>query len=130
MPTTPLFNNLCHRWFPQVNIFKSGSQDPKTLRYERCSTWIYITMVIAILGAFSVHTGSRRQTTSVTVKNPSYSTFESLHRKYPNTLQCPCLNTAVQYSTYSHIRGTLHQVCALIRLLTILSEYINDCLKV
>ena len=106
----PAFFQRTERWFQGVNIFKSGTLDQKKLQGERWSSWIYIVLFIAILGALSVYTGLRRQTTSVTVDYPSYSTFKSLQKTYSNTLQCPCSNTAVQYSSYTQIRSTFHQV--------------------
>ena len=80
---------------------------------QRCSfsSCIHIVLFIAILGALLVYTSFGRQTTTITINNKSYSTFELLQTKTLSTLRCPCSNTAVQYWSYSRISSTSHQVC-------------------
>jgi hypothetical protein len=109
------------QWIRRMNIFESGSVDEETVQIERWSSWIYIVLFIAILEILSMYTGLGHQTTTVTINDPSYTTFESLQQKYPLTLQCPCSITSSQLSTFVQTDVTYHQV--------IILRFVSDFIK-
>ncbi len=68
---------------------------------------IFLTGGIFILLTFNSLNYVRR---SVTVKNPSLSSFEDLYNIYSTTLLCPCEQISIPYKTFLSLKATYHQV--------------------
>jgi hypothetical protein len=47
-----------------------------------------------------------------TVKQPTQNVYESLQKKYPDTLQCPCRKISIPYEDFVDIEPRFHQVCS------------------
>ena len=105
-----LFCERLRQWVVHFNIFSSGSTDRKIVRVERWSSRTYLVLLSVALIGLSLYTAFTRQTTTVEVENPSYTTFQLLQEKYPNTLRCPCSNTGVKFSTFAQMYARFHQV--------------------
>ena len=52
------------------------------------------------------------QTTTITIPNPSFNTYNDLQVLFPNTLKCPCSTMTVPYHAFISLSPTLHQVCS------------------
>ena len=102
------------RWLLQVNLFEGDSLDEETVQIGRLSSWLLIAGFIAILVSLSIFTGVGSQTSSATINNPTRDIFEALRQKYPKTLSCPCLNTAISFSKFVQYDVTYHQVGTMI----------------
>lgn len=100
------------------NTFDSGSNDPRTKRIERCTSWIYVLVFISVVGILSFYTSFETQTTTVRVKRPSLSTYRYLESMYSDTLQCPCSTTDMQYSMFVKVYPRFHQVCCIFNFVT------------
>lgn len=101
-------------WFKQLNIFENGVTDAKVVRQQRWSTRLYMVLFITLVIVFAARGGTEKQIIEVAVSDPSYDTFQSLQKKYPNTLKCPCTNIAVEYQSFIQIQPIFHQVLLLI----------------
>ena len=97
--------------FLQANIFKSGSDDPELVAVERWSSRIYFILFVAVVGLLAIYTAVQKEQTLVKIDHPSVPVFESLYKRYPYTLRCPCLKTNIRQSKFIGGRWRLHQVC-------------------
>lgn len=100
----------CRQWFFQINGFEDGSTDSNIIFIQRCSSWFYLITFVTVISILLFYTARGSQTTTVKVEHPSLSTFEYLLKVYPTTLQCPCSNIHVQYSTFVQVYFRFHQV--------------------
>jgi hypothetical protein len=94
-----------------LNLFKSQSNDAHVIRLQRLSSWLYLILLsISMLTIIFYATFSSR-TKSFKIFQPSVNQFKEFHKKYPDTLQCPCSQFAIQYSDFTHLRVKFHEVC-------------------
>ena len=52
------------------------------------------------------------QMSTMTVDNPSLTTYQNLQISYPNSLRCPCSMTKISYERFVSLSPTYHQVCS------------------
>ncbi|CAF3511919.1 unnamed protein product [Adineta steineri] len=52
------------------------------------------------------------QTATVTIPNPSLSTYKNLQMLYSATLNCPCSTKTISYRSFVSLSPVLHQVCS------------------
>ena len=97
--------------FAQYNLFENGLNDEINITMQRHSTRIYIFALVTTICVLALYTAFGNQIASITLTDPSYATFESLHDKYGDAVQCPCSNIAVKYSTFIQMKHVYHQVC-------------------
>lgn len=98
------------RWLINLNLFETGRPEIEAIRHERWSTRIYIILLLGILYFLVIYKGLTNETSYITLKNPSQAVFESLEKKYPDTLNCPCSTIAIKYQEFVQMQPTLHQV--------------------
>ena len=97
-------------WLQNLNLFESGSQESFTVKSEKWSTRLYLTLLFLSLFVLVFYTAIAEQTVSKLVKNPSYDTFNSLQDTYGDTLKCPCSVIAIEYRTFVTMEPKFHQV--------------------
>jgi hypothetical protein len=74
-----------------------------------------------LLGSFLVlllFTSLDTQTVTITVTNPSLTTFNDLQVLYSDSLKCPCSTVAIPYQKFLSLSPILHQVCS--------SDFVGD----
>ena len=69
-------------------------------------------MILAFYASFDTHTITK------TELSPSFTKYKQLQIAYPNTIKCPCSNSANRYEKFVSSNHTLHQVCS--------SDFVND----
>ncbi|CAF0927857.1 unnamed protein product [Adineta steineri] len=52
------------------------------------------------------------QVVTISVSDPSFTTYNHLQTLYPTTLTCSCSNMVIPYSTFANLTPTFHQVCS------------------
>lgn len=97
-------------WFLSLNFFVDGSTNEETIRKQKFSTKLFIILFTTSLIILVFYSALENQATLVTISNPSYATFELLSQLYLQTLNCPCVNSATEYSKSIQSNFTLHQV--------------------
>ncbi|CAF0935223.1 unnamed protein product [Adineta steineri] len=63
-------------------------------------------------------TSLNTQTATITVQNPSLTTYNDLQVLYLNTLRCPCSTMIIPHRTIISLSPILHQICA--------SDFLDD----
>ncbi|CAF1013034.1 unnamed protein product [Adineta ricciae] len=100
----------------ELNVFESevSWNDPHRRHREIISTRIYIFLLTFSVIILAIYTGISTRIQIVKVDSPSQSTFERLasDSKYSSSLDCPCKNISVPYSTFASISLRHHQVCS------------------
>lgn len=97
-------------WIAKTNVFRSDSQDHQTIQIERISSWIFIPIFTASIIVLLIYSGFGIQNRKITLTIDSYTTFESLYKLYPNTLNCPCSIMSIPMSKFIQATPHYHQV--------------------
>lgn len=99
----------------QLNIFDSN----QNLNNEHHQTHIIATRVYFFVLAISclavtIYTLTESYTENVIIDRPCAATFEALHTNpsYSPTLQCPCSNINIPYTTFISLTPQFHQLCS------------------
>ena len=94
-----------------ANIYIPKKDDSAEIRQTQLiATKLFIVLFLTGLICLAGYTGSSLQLTNAQVKNPSQSTFEKLHFKYYETLNCPCSQTSIQIGKFVNTNVSYHQV--------------------
>ncbi|CAF4248165.1 unnamed protein product, partial [Rotaria sordida] len=62
------------------------------------ATRIYLILLVVGITTLMIYSSSILNTRTVTISNPSLTTFERLHSTYPQTLICPCSLLTIPYN--------------------------------
>ncbi|CAF3744343.1 unnamed protein product [Adineta steineri] len=101
------------QWIKQLNMFKLVThKTPTDIKQQRITTRVYLILLAGSLLIFLLFTSLNTQTMTITESNPSLTTYNYLQDLYLDTLQCPCSNITMPYSTFVSLKPTLHQVCS------------------
>lgn len=115
----------------RLNLFKEeNDRTERSIRQQKIITRIYLILLIgmnifalhvitnlfvSLIGTFlgfALYTSLSTETTTITVSNPSFNTYEHLQLLHSNTLTCPCSTMTIRYHTFIKIFPILHQVCS------------------
>ena len=101
------------RRLKNMDLFRQESskiRSPNAKTMAILSTRVYaIALPVCICVLASLY-GLSQQSISTTVVSPSLTVFEQLDASYHATLSCPCGRLAINFSSFSSTRYTLHQV--------------------
>ena len=95
-----------------LNLFKSYSDNPETIRSERLRTRIYLILFSLALIAIVVYGALSLRTTTITKYSPTEHEFTQLSVRYPDTTRCPCSRVSIGFSEFLHLEVTYHTVCS------------------
>lgn len=103
-----------------LNLFQSTppAEDILTLQKQRYSTYVFLLLFIISLVTLIVYVSTVSIIRQETVYNPSYSFYEQLFNRYPQTLRCPCKRIAIPQKEFVQLNHSYHPVCS--------SIYIED----
>ena len=103
----------------RLDIF---SNDTKTNQFEqrvgRVATRIYFILFFLLFLIYILFNALITETVSVTFYEPSQNEFERLQELYPNTIVCPCRNTAIPHESFISLTPIIHPIC--------LSGFVSD----
>ncbi|CAF0998896.1 unnamed protein product [Adineta steineri] len=77
-------------------------------RHRTRNTSLHFGSIIVLLLITSLST----QTATVTIPNPSLTTYKNLQKLHSVTLNCPCSIKTISYRSFVSLSPTLHQVCS------------------
>ena len=95
-----------------LNLFRSYSDDPETIRSERLRTRIYLLLFSLVLIAIIEYGALSLRTTTITEYLPTEHQFEQLSIRYPGTTRCPCSRVSIAFSEFIRLDVTYHPVCS------------------
>ncbi|CAF1243990.1 unnamed protein product [Rotaria sordida] len=96
-------------WFLKLNLFKgedrSNEQNERWI--TRCYLFLFsLTSLILIIYTFVIE-----QTMIVTVSKPTLKQYEYLLEQHKQ-LYCPCTRISIQYTEFTQINSSYHEVCS------------------
>lgn len=115
------------RFLVKMNLFQSTDRSATAMRQQRISTRIFLCLLLGksslvIFTLISLSLGSllvlllfttiSEQTTSITFRRPSFSTYQHLYEKYGEKLICPCSTLALSHSSFVNVTPIAHPVCS------------------
>ena len=68
-------------------------------------------VIAAVVFALMLYTLINWQTKVVTSSSPSWTTYQQLQKKHPNTLNCLCSSMNILYQHFLLVETSLHQIC-------------------
>ena len=95
-----------------LNLFKSSSDDPETIRRERLTTRVYLLLFSLSLIAIIVYGAVSVRTTTITKYLPTVHEFIQLAIRYPGSTRCPCSHTSIGFNEFTRLDVTYHAVCS------------------
>ena len=88
----------------------SKSRSPHAKTMAVFSTRVYAVLLPTCICILAFLYGFSQQSISETVVSPTLTKFDELDASYHATLSCPCQQLAINFSSFSSTRYTLHQV--------------------
>ena len=77
------------------------------------ATRVYFALLLIAFITLLVFTSLSNQSQSNTVRLPSESTFQTLHKQHSmHSLSCPCSKSSIQYRNFLSLSAHYHQVCS------------------
>ncbi|UJR18254.1 hypothetical protein I4U23_005157 [Adineta vaga] len=99
----------------ELNLFESEASwnDDHRRHYEIISTRLYLLLLTFAVIIVIVYTTASVQNQVIAVESPSQATFERLasNPQYSTTLDCPCENISIPYSSFTSISYSYHPLC-------------------
>jgi hypothetical protein len=83
-----------------------------TFQKEVRATRLYVLLFCSIFIVLLFYNILAEETVTVNVPSPTQTTYEQLSSLFASSLQCPCSQISIPYSSFVELNGTLHQVCS------------------
>ncbi|CAF1195609.1 unnamed protein product [Adineta steineri] len=106
-------------YFLNLNLFapsldSNEQETDQQRRWNIISTRVYIVLTILILIVVGLILSLLKQSTMITLKNPTKEQFELL----PNHAKCSCSHTTIPYNKFVSMEPRFHQICS--------SDFVTD----
>lgn len=97
-----------------LNLFyKQHKSSEATLTKERYTTRAYLLLFTATFTILLLYNTFAQHLVTVYVQQPTEATYEHLAASFASSLQCPCSNIAIIYSSFvQSTKIRLHQICS------------------
>ena len=94
-------------------MFETATTSTNTfeLATGRITTRVYITLLALSMGVIAMYASIDLRAQSITVQNPSETTFNKLYKTYRSTLHCPCSEITIPYGSFMSTLPVFHPVC-------------------
>jgi len=103
----------------QFNLFKRVHQRTENdIKEQKLTTRIYLFLLLSMIIVLLLFNSLNTQIVTISIENPSLSTYINLQRKYSHTLTCPCSTVTISYQKFMSFSPILHQICS--------SDFIKD----
>ena len=99
----------------KLNLFQKYDvtrNDPQELQTSIITTRIYIILLCLTMCILTIYAATNFHTQTLTIMNPSQSTFENLHMKYSSNVECLCKEISIQYDSFVSLSPEYHPVCS------------------
>jgi hypothetical protein len=104
----------------KLNLFKSAMHvEPFDIYKQKCSTWLYIVLLIFAFIILTRYTTVRKQIIRIDLDNPTLDIILELKERYNvSSIQCPCSQLSVPLKYFVKLTPTYHEMCS--------SRFISD----
>ena len=83
-----------------------------TVRNEIRATRLYVILFISIFIILLLYNVLEDETVTITIQQPTQTTYEHLYSSFSSSLQCPCSQITLPYRSFVEINTRLHQICS------------------
>ena len=95
-----------------LNLFENESaRTPDVVFREILFTRVFIVTMALASTAIGFYSIFAEQNHLITVKRPSFTTYQGLYRDYSSTLACPCSKISMSPYTFLNITFSLRAIC-------------------
>ncbi|CAF0883894.1 unnamed protein product [Adineta steineri] len=98
--------------FLTMNLFNSESDNIETVRLERITTKLYLSVFSICIYSITIYLLFSDITIDQSFTNPSENDYNKLLISYSKSLDCPCNKISIAYKNFIEINTTFHQVCS------------------
>lgn len=106
-------------YLSRLDIFSNDTEiNPFEQRVGRIATRTYFVLFFLLFFLYILFNALTTETVSITIYEPSQNEFERLQELFPNTIVCPCRNTAVPHESFISLTPLIHPIC--------LSGFVSD----
>ena len=101
-------------FFYQLNLFRNREviNNVHQIRNQYISTRIFLIVFPSIILLVLFYLLLTSSTTISQIDSPTDVLFKKLHRKYNESLQCPCSNLSIPYRTFLSLKAIYHPICS------------------
>ena len=98
----------------KLNLFKSAMHvEPFDIYKQKCSTWIYIVLLLFTFIIATIYTAFRKQIIQIDMDNPTLDKILELQGKNDiSSLRCPCTQLSVPLKYFVALTPIYHEVCS------------------
>ena len=96
----------------EFNLYRSDTDDPIKIHRQRLATRLFVVLITISTLVLLFYTGFTLRKTTVTIAQPTQRQFETLWKRFPTTLQCPCKQISIPYRSFTAIDVSYHDVCS------------------
>ncbi|CAF1386151.1 unnamed protein product, partial [Adineta steineri] len=73
---------------------------------------LHVILVIGILTIFYIFSTFTPHVITIQTNKPSLEIYEDLHKKYNDTLECPCSQLSMKYKSFLTFTTRFHEICS------------------
>lgn len=98
-----------------INIFQESyavETPAYKIRNQKISTIIFIISICICFMILATNIALEKSTTIVTIKEPSYDTYQLLYQQYSEIFSCQCATISIEQGTFMDIKPTFHSICS------------------
>lgn len=106
------FKSFLGEKYSTFNLFDTRSTDREIVHRQILSTRLFLILFISSICILLAYTCLDVQTKSVTVLQPTQTTYDILLTRYADTLECPCTRVSTHYGSFVQATPVFHQVCS------------------
>ena len=101
------------RWLEELNAFDNPKQTtPILIQEQRRATYVYYILLFFGLGVLLIYNWISYSTVIFRITNPSFTDYQALEQQYArSTINCPCSQLSIRYSTFINLDFRFHSVC-------------------
>ncbi len=82
------------------------------IRIQRISTLFFLVLMCICFLILTINTALQKVTTTITIDQPNYTTYQTLSVKYAQTLSCLCSTISIEQGTFIDIEPIFHPICS------------------
>jgi len=102
-----------------LNLFKLANQRTENeIRQQRWVTRVYLILLMSTIATLLLFNSLSMETTTISIPNPSLSTYIHLQKSNSHTLRCPCSTMTISNEKFMSFSPVLHQICS--------SDFVTD----
>ena len=105
-------SELPRRFFALNLFYNRHKSSVLTVRSEVRATRLYVLLFISIFIILVLYNVLEDERVTITIPQPTQTTYEHLYSSFNSSLQCPCSQITIPYRSFVNMSTALHQICS------------------